>query len=216
MSKTRHAHGCRPIARSIATILVVVTAASSCSHGGGSTATTATEITVGGESTVSVEPRATTSEPPATQPPESGMNPDQEAVIGAYLGFWNARNAANTGTPNPQDPALAEFATGGQLEWVIAETQRHLDEGVALRAAPNPANYHRIMGVAVDGETATVQACVVDDWLMVDRATGQVLNDAVSTQSAKGTLHFVEGAWRVAGTELLQKWEGVAGCALAS
>jgi len=148
-------------------------------------------------------------------PSSSADNLHQE-IIDNYLAYWEARFEANTGTPDPTDPALARFATGAQLEAVIAETKKNLDEGRAFRAASEPRNFRRVVVVSVEGDRAEVQECFVDDGQVIERATGRVLNDAVSTQSVLGTLRRVDGQWRVSGSDLVQRWEGVAGCALAS
>jgi hypothetical protein len=99
---------------------------------------------------------------------------------------------------------------------VVAETQANLDEGRAFRAPPEPRNFRRVTVVSVEGDRAEVQECFVDDGQVIERDTGRVLNEAVSTQSVLGSLRRVDGQWRVSGSELVQRWEGVAGCALAS
>ena len=144
------------------------------------------------------------------------VDPADQEIIDAYVAYWDARFAANSGVPNPQDPALARYATGAQLEAVIAETQKNLDAGEAFQPAPEPANFRRVTVVSVDGDRAEVQECFVDDGQVIERDTGAVLDDGVSTQSVIGNLRFVDGQWRVSGSKLVQQWEGVAGCALAS
>ncbi len=175
------------------------------------TTSTARPSTTGGATGTSSSTTPTSTDGSATT-----LDPANQAIVDAYVGYWEARLAANTGTPNPQDPALAQYATGNQLEAVIAETQQNLDKGRAFQPAPNPANFRRVTVVSVDGDRAEVQECFVDDTQVVERSTGRVLNDAVSTQSVLGTLRLVDGSWRVSGSELVQRWEGVAGCALAS
>jgi hypothetical protein len=135
-------------------------------------------------------------------------------VIDRYVGFWEARTAANTGVPNPAAPGLAEFATGDQLAAVVAETQANLDNGVAFRPADRPANIREVRVVSIEGDIAVVQECVVDDGLVVRRDTGEVVNDSVTTQSVRGELRRVDGAWRLAAATVIQFWEGVAGCAV--
>lgn len=44
--------------------------------------------------------------------------------------------------------------------------------------------------------------------------TGEVVNDAVATHNVRGELVRLDGAWKVSSTRLVQRWEGVAGCAL--
>jgi hypothetical protein len=140
----------------------------------------------------------------------------EQEIIDRYIAFWDARFAANSGTPNPNDPALAEYATGEQLTSVVAETQENFNEGLAFRARPDPADFRQVTVVSVEGDQAVVQECFVDDGLVIERATGDVVNDTIATHSVRGELARVEGEWRVSSTRLVQRWEGVNGCARAS
>lgn len=144
-----------------------------------------------------------------------GTTAEQE-VIDRYVGYWNARFNANAGVPNPDDPALRDFATGRQLDAVVAETQSNLDSGVAFERAAEPHNIQRVTVVEIDGDRAVVQECVVDDGLVVSRDTGEVADDSVSTHNVQAEMLRVDGVWKVSEARLLQQFEGVAGCALAS
>ena len=180
----------------------------------GSTSTVSTSTTNRGSGTTS--PSTTGADPTTSTAPGEPTDPANQEIVDAYTAYWEARFSANSGTPNPEDPALAAHATGAQLDAVVAETQRNLDDGVAFQQAPSPANYRRVTVISIDGDRAEVQECFVDDVQVVDRTTGQIVNDVVATQSVSGTLRLVDGTWRVSGSELVQRWEGVAGCALAS
>lgn len=167
------------------------------------------------------DPSTTTSSTPqaggsTSSVPDDSSGTDHQAIVDAYVGYWDARFAANTGTPDPDDPALERYATGAQLEAVIAETRANLEQGTAFEAAPQPVDFRRVRVVEVEGDRAEVQECFVDDGRLVERGTGTVINDTVATQSVIGTLRYVDGAWKVSETKLIQRWEGVAGCALGS
>jgi hypothetical protein len=181
--------------------------------GGPTNGTHADETVVSSDppnSTVATDPvGATTS---VTDP----VDPAQQEIIDSYVAYWDARFKANSGVPNPQDPALAQFATGRQLDAVIAETQGNLDAGRALRAAANPVNFRRVTVVSVDGDKAVIQECFVDDAVVIERDTGAVINDAVATHNVQADLVRIDGQWRVSAATLIQRWEGVSGCALAS
>lgn len=73
----------------------------------------------------------------------------------------------------------------------------------------------RVEVVEIDRDHAVVQECVVSDGVIIRRDTGEVVNDEVATHNVRGELLRVDGAWRVSAAELIQRWEGVAGCALA-
>mgnify|MGYP000978182279 CR=1 FL=1 len=177
------------------------------------TAADRTSTTASASSTSRDTTTTTTEATPVTTAP--GTTAEQE-VIDRYVGYWNARFNANAGVPNPDDPALRDFATGRQLDAVVAETQSNLDSGVAFERAAEPHNIQRVTVVEIDGDRAVVQECVVDDGLVVSRDTGEVVDDSVSTHNVQAEMLRVDGVWKVSEARLLQQFEGVAGCALAS
>lgn len=225
MSATGHPFRPPRIQRLVAAAMTVAVIAGLASCGGDDETiggTTTTRVRAESTGTSPATSRDTTTTPPTTTAGSSptasttASEPGQQPILDAYIGYWDARFAANTGTPNPADPGLQRYATGAQLEAVVAETQENLDAGRAFQARPNPANYRRVTVVSVNGDSAVVQECFVDDGLVIDRVTGGVLNDTIATHSVRGELRKVDGEWRVASTSLLQRWEGVSGCALAS
>ena len=175
---------------------------------GTSTSTSSTTTTPESESTTT-----TADETPATTAPRT--TPEQE-VIDRYVGYWNARLEANSGTPDPADPGLPAFATGAQLKAVIEETQSNLDEGLAIRQADDPHDFQKVTVVELEGDRAVVQECVVSDEVIYRRASGEVVNDVVATHNVQGELQRVDGVWKVSSARLLQRFEGVAACALDS
>lgn len=192
-----------------------------CNGDDGSDVAAATTTTSSERTTTTARTRSTTTSTsgpsvtaPTSTPGTGGANAAEQEVIDRYIGYWDARTAANTGVPNPADPALAEFATGEQLEAVVTETQANLDGGFAFRAAERPANFREVRVVSIDGDVAVVQECVVDDQVIFRRESGEVVNDEVATRNVRGELSRVDGRWRLARAELVQRWEGVGGCAL--
>jgi hypothetical protein len=204
----------------LATLSAIAAPACSSDNQGASASTLTTHVTTSvDQSTTTSELSTTTSttaSPSSTTSTPGSSDVDHQEIVDRYVGYWQARFDANSGTPNPDYPALAEYATGSQLDAVIAETRANLDAGVAFQARENSVASQKVTVVSVEGGEAVVQECVVDDGLLVRRATGEILNDDISTHNVRGRLLRVEGKWRVAGTTLVQRWEGVAGCALAS
>lgn len=175
-----------------------------------STTTTSTRRSTA-SSTTSPAPTATST---TSTSGTGGANAAEQEVIDRYVGYWDARTAANTGVPNPAAPVLAEFATGEQLRAVVAETQSNLDGGLAFRQADQPSNFRQVRVVSIEGDAAVVQECVVDDGLVIRRDTGEIVNDSVTTQSVRGEMRRVDGVWRLAAATVIQFWEGVGGCAV--
>lgn len=202
--------------------IAAFTPLTACSDGDDAAPTSTTDAnattTSTRDSTTSTSPDTTTTtttteSAPATNAP--GTSPEQE-VIDRYLGYWNARFEANSGVPNPDDPALREYATGEQLDAVVAETQANLEDGLAFERAAEPHDVQRVTVIEIDGDRATVQECVVSDGVVVRRDTGEVVNDDVNTHNVQAQMQRVDGVWKVSTARLLQRFEGVAGCALAS
>ncbi len=206
----------RAVAACIAAALLL--AGTSCGDDGEASpaSTTTTEVSTSStESTTSTTSETTTAAGASTATTAPGTSVEQE-VIDRYIGYWNARFEANSGTPDPNDPALREYATGEQLETVVAETQSNLDEGLAFQRPAEPHDIQRVTVVEIEGDRAVVQECVVADGIVVRRDTGEVVNDEVNTHNVQAEMTRVDGVWKVSAARLLQRFEGVAGCALAS
>lgn len=195
-----------------ALLIVVALGAGGCSDGDGNGAPASS-------STTSTTRRSTATSSTTTTPDATGTSAAAggvEAEITArYLAFWEARFAANQDPPNPDDPKLAELATGEQLENVVAETRRRRDDGLALRRPGNSISEHDVAVRAVDGDVASLQDCAVNDGIIYRVATGEIVNDDVVTQSVSATMRRVDGEWKLERATLVQEWQGVAGCALA-
>lgn len=183
-------------------------------------ATTSTSTTEPRGSSTTTDTTSSTSTPESTASTTSASTPNgqtaEEEIVARYIGYWDARFAANSGTPNPDDPALRDFATGAQLDAVIAETRSNLENGLAFRPAANPSDIQRVDVIDLEGDHAVVQECVVTDGVIYRRNTGEVVDGEVYTQNIRGELQHVDGVWRVSSARLVQQWEGVAGCAHAS
>lgn len=202
-------------------LLVVTSLAASCGgdddppNASGTSTSTTRDTTDHSTTSIPGSTTTSTSATNVTSTTGEASTPEQE-VIDRYVAYWEARFAANSGTPNPDDPALREYATGAQLDAVIAETQSNLDNGLALQRRDDPASIRRVTVVSIEGDRAVVQECFVDDGLVVRRDTGEAVNDTIATHNVRGELDRVDGVWRVAEARLVQRWEGVAGCAAGS
>lgn len=165
--------------------------------------------------TTSTSEPATTS---STSSPDSTDTDDdpQAEILDRYLAFWEARFEANTEPVNPDDERLADLATGPQLDNVREETQQRAEAGLAFRRPEDSITERRPRVVAVDGDQATIQDCAINDSVVYRVSTGEVIDDNVVTRSVTATMRLVNDRWRLESAREIQKWEGVAGCALAS
>lgn len=197
----------------LAAVLTVALLASGCSDDDAPSSATTTEE----PGTTTSDPITTTTESTTTSLTTSvPADNDEAAIVERYLQFWDVRFETNSHPVNPDDPRLATLATGPQLENVITETQQRLDAGMALRRPEDSVTERRPRVVEITGDTATIQDCSVNDSIVYRVATGEVIDDSVVTRSVTATMRKADGEWRIESTREIQKWEGVAGCALAS
>jgi hypothetical protein len=56
--------------------------------------------------------------------------------------------------------------------------------------------------------------CSIDDGVLFDTHTGEVINDDVATVLWRTTVVRGDDAWKVSFNSIEQEWEGIAGCAL--
>ena len=162
--------------------------------------------------TTTSSPTSTTSEPTTTS---TTLDP-QADVVARYRMFWQVRFEANREPVNPDDPRFAEYATGQQLANVVKETRERRDNGLAIRRPEPSITERRVKVTQIDGDTATLQDCSTNDGIVYRVAGGEVVDNAVATYSVLATMRRVDGVWKLDHTNVIQKWEGVAGCALSA
>lgn len=200
----------RPRCRSALLALGLLLAA--CSHGSDEIAEPESSTTT--SPTTETSTTSTSSSSTSTSTPD-GEQPEDQELVARYVGFWDARLAANEAPPDPDDPALAEFATGAQLENVVAETRQRLEDGLALRAAEPTRTSHDVTVVSQTDDQAELQDCFVNDGIVYRADTGEVVDDSVVTRSVSAVMVLVDGVWKLERATVVQQWEGIAGCALA-
>ena len=81
---------------------------------------------------------------------------------------------------NPDDPALRRFATGSQLDNVLAETAKRKADGLAFRRASPSAGRRDVKVVDIKDEAASSRMSV-NDGVIYKVATGEVVDSAVVT-----------------------------------
>ena len=165
------------------------------------------------DSSPTVAPTSSSTAVTTAAPTTSTTGDPAVEIVARYTQFWEVRFEANRDPVNPADPRLAQFATGAQLDNVLAETRQRRDQGLAVRRPEPSASTNRVKVVEVVGDTATLQDCATNDGIIYRVASGQVLDEGVVTRSVEATMLRIDGDWRLADTHVLQEWKGVAGCA---
>ena len=186
-------------------LMVVLGACSGSGEGPTTSGTTAAPVTSTTADSTTTSTEATTTTAPADKA--------EQAVLKAYQGYFDAILAAND-PPDQFHPALRQYATGEAFQSVFEAAQGNRLAGRALRLPENSRTEHRAEVISIEGEQAAVRDCAIDDVLVVNIETGEVLNDEVATQLRTATLVREESSWKVSFTKLEERWEGIAGCAL--
>lgn len=169
----------------------------------------------GGESALP-DPASATAAGPSPDTTTTGVTaPASDGLVDRYRAFWDTRFEANSEPVQADHPALREYATGAQLESVIAETRQNAEDGVAFRRSADSVYERRIVVVERGGGVATLQDCVTSDGIVYRVVDGHVIDDEVVTRNISATMRKVDGVWKLAASSELQEWEGVAGCALS-
>ncbi len=132
----------------------------------------------------------------------STLAADDAEVLAAYRAFWDAYLAA-ADPMDPEHPALAQHATGKQLETLQKAFLASRAGGEVIRGTLDLAP--RVLSVT--GDRAAVRDCYLDNSGVYDAATGS------RKDTASGTRHLVTaslvregGVWKV--SDLTKEGDG--------
>lgn len=175
---------------------------------GGLTACTAAEPASPSGSTMTSRPvssgapaTSAATSPPATDSTsgttEPVLTPEQREVADAYRAALDAFNEAYRDPMRPDLPALRETMTGIMLSDTVAAIEKDLADGVTTRPGDRNLFAARVEAVRITGDTAEVDACVIDDVVLVEKATGTVVDDAVRVVTETATLARSDKRWRM-------------------
>ena len=154
-------------------------------------------------------------EPPAvatTAAPTTAPVDPAKLAEGAYIAFEEAFAAAGA-IPDPDHPGLRETATGQALADAVEQLSAWRLSGRVARAVGPVADGVRVLGSSLSTDGAHVRACHVNDDQVVVADTGQVVNDDVVTRLYDVAVVQEGDRWKVSHLSVLERWEGVAGCA---
>jgi hypothetical protein len=137
------------------------------------------------------------------------------AAKAAYLAYWDAYMEATTEPVDPELPAMQELVTSDHKRVVTRNLEDRQARGEAVRRPAGSQATHEIQSAELqpDGSVKIIE-CEVDDAVVYVVATGAVIDDALVTKLATADMVEVDGSWRVAHSEVIQRWQGVVECAV--
>ncbi len=155
---------------------------------------------------------STTSAPSTTLDEEARK---EEAAKDAYLAYWDAYMKATSEPVDPQLPALQQLMTGDHQRVVTRNLEDRQARGEAVRHPPGSQAMHEIQSADLQHDSSVkITECEVDDAVVYEVATGVVVNDDVVTKLATADMVEIDRTWRIAHSEVIQRWQGVVECAV--
>jgi hypothetical protein len=152
----------------------------------------------------------TTSAPPTTLDDETQK---EEAATTALLDYYDAYQEATAEPVDPQNAELQALITGEHKVVVTRNLQERQAKGEAVKLPANSQSSHDIRSAELrpDG-TVEIIDCQVDDSIVYEVATGNVVDDDVVTKLVIGSMAQEDGDWKVAFAEISEAWPGVRAC----
>jgi hypothetical protein len=143
---------------------------------------------------------------PTSASPSATLSPRQSAeaqAMDAYNKLWQATAQAGT-VPDPDAPALREYATGDALALIVGVMVSYREKGVVTRGVPvtNP----RV--TSVDPADAPTQVNLLDcgdstDWAEYDKASGKMIEGSRGGhRRITAEVRWVDGRWKVASYDI--------------
>ncbi|MBI2705988.1 MAG: hypothetical protein HYX32_11975 [Actinobacteria bacterium] len=147
---------------------------------------------------------------PATTAPR--WTPEQQVIVDAYLRALDGEHRADY-VSNPDVPGFMEThldplrqkIRNTLIQRKIAKQQAKFPESSVYRVDVEQVEL-------VDGNTARITTCTVDDAVVYEVSTGRVVDDKVSTARLEGTLRLDGGVWKLAERTIVNKKDGVTTC----
>lgn len=162
--------------------VAVVVAGGACTKADGGSSSPTSSATTGATTTTAVVTTTT-------------VDLTEAAVLDGYRAFWAAYLKASD-PMDPKHPELVATATGAQLDQVRRAFLARLAGGEVIRGRIEP---HPKLAGPVQGSTAVVADCYIDDSHLFDAATGTQKDDpAVETHQVRAEMTLIESTWRVA------------------
>jgi hypothetical protein len=133
-------------------------------------------------------------------------------VVDAYMSAIDAEDKASAAADPTYGPLSATHGPPllDQLEAALTDRRRANER---TRLPQDSKSRVDIDTVVVDGLTATVTACIVDDAIVFEQTSGSVVNDDVVAVTMRVTLSEADGYWKLVGRDTLDTQEGATQCA---
>jgi hypothetical protein len=137
----------------------------------------------------------------------------EEAATRALLDYYEAYQQATAEPVNPQYAKLQALVTGEHRLVVTRNLEERQANGEAVRLPAGTQSSHDVRSAELQpDESVEIVDCQVDDSIVYEVATGEVVDDDVVTKLVIGSMSFEGGNWKLAFSEISEAWPGVGTC----
>ena len=135
----------------------------------------------------------------------------ETAITGAVDAFWVAYLAAHD-PPDPDHPSLSDVAVGEELALLKERISVRRRVGESIRRSERDAFTSTVKIRSLAAESAVVEVCVFDDFVIVDILSGRVVNDEIGTYLFAMSMVKRDGRWLVGSNRIVSYRAGVDAC----
>ncbi len=152
-------------------------------------------------------PSGTSGAPGTTTGTIAGFSSDQRAVIAGHDAAIEAIDEARAKS-DPNDPALAAVLAHDMLRDTRIDIDQRTKQGMASRRPVDSKSRIEYLSVSIDGTTAALTTCEVDDAVAYRVSDGSIVNDKVTTGRWTVSMSQLDGVWQLAGRHQQASWPG--------
>jgi hypothetical protein len=148
-----------------------------------------------------------TDDPPPSST-STTVSPEAE-VEAAYLAYWDMAEQLSA-APDPANSEISKRAVDPVRETLTETLSSYQAEGQLVHSGPDYG--HEVSEVVVDGDSATLLDCALDDSALIDEESGETIRQEVVTTSLQAVLVLQDDRWLLKELNALGSWEGAVPC----
>lgn len=137
----------------------------------------------------------------------ASFSSDQLAVIDAHAAAIAAIDSARA-KADPNDPALPTVLAHDMLRDTRIDIDQRTRQGIGSRRPDGSRSRIVVLAVSIDGPSAILTTCEVDDAVAYRVADGSIVNDKVATAKWGVAMTRAGGEWKLAGRQQQATWPG--------
>lgn len=214
--------------RGHALVLVALTlpiATAACSSGSDSSPSTSVAETIASTTDPSTTDATTSTSATTTEATTTTIDPADAFAADVEADLLETVELKNLAIQSPSDMQAVEAAlagfTGGNLEYIRAQLEEYRSKGWVARANDSVEYMLTIEQRAQPNggqpDSAVVQVCEIDPWIIVEPGAGPggsdaIVNDDVYAYRSLFVLELVDGRWLIRGSDPIGEWTGVTEC----